>query len=112
MNRQVSGFQGRPNKPVDTCYSFWIGGTLRLLDALEMVDFGENRKYIMSTQDNIIGGFRKWPDGNMTDPMHTYLGLCGLSLMNEEGLSPIQPSLNVTERAYKYLKKIHETWNS
>ena len=26
--RQKSGFQGRPNKPVDTCYSFWVGASL------------------------------------------------------------------------------------
>ena len=30
INRQMSGFQGRPNKPVDTCYSFWIGATLEV----------------------------------------------------------------------------------
>lgn len=28
--RQQSGFQGRPNKDVDTCYSFWIGATLKV----------------------------------------------------------------------------------
>ena len=28
LQRQQSGFQGRPNKPVDTCYSFWIGASL------------------------------------------------------------------------------------
>ena len=28
--RQVGGFQGRPNKDEDTCYSFWIGATLAL----------------------------------------------------------------------------------
>ena len=28
--RQQSGFQGRPNKPVDTCYSFWVGATLQV----------------------------------------------------------------------------------
>ena len=28
--RQLSGFQGRPNKPVDTCYSFWVGATLEV----------------------------------------------------------------------------------
>ena len=28
--RQLSGFQGRPNKPVDTCYSFWIGASLEV----------------------------------------------------------------------------------
>jgi geranylgeranyl transferase type-1 subunit beta len=28
--RQQTGFQGRPNKPVDTCYSFWVGATLEV----------------------------------------------------------------------------------
>ena len=28
--RQKSGFQGRPNKPVDTCYSFWVGASLKV----------------------------------------------------------------------------------
>ena len=28
--RQKSGFQGRPNKPVDTCYSFWLGASLEV----------------------------------------------------------------------------------
>jgi geranylgeranyl transferase type-1 subunit beta len=35
VNRQVcsddhekGGFNGRVNKPADTCYSFWVGGTL------------------------------------------------------------------------------------
>lgn len=28
--RQESGFHGRPNKPVDTCYSFWVGATLKV----------------------------------------------------------------------------------
>ena len=30
--RQKSGFQGRPNKPVDTCYSFWLGASLQVGD--------------------------------------------------------------------------------
>lgn len=83
-----------------------------MLDAYEMVDFVENRKFIMSTQDKIIGGFSKWPDASISDPLHTYLGLCGLSLMNEEGLCPIQPSLNITERAYQHLKLLHQSWKS
>ena len=28
--RQQTGFNGRPNKPVDTCYSFWVGATLEV----------------------------------------------------------------------------------
>ncbi|XP_029073889.1 geranylgeranyl transferase type-1 subunit beta isoform X2 [Monodon monoceros] len=27
--RQQNGYHGRPNKPVDTCYSFWVGATLK-----------------------------------------------------------------------------------
>lgn len=35
--RQSSGFQGRPNKPVDTCYSFWVGGTLQVINPTSLV---------------------------------------------------------------------------
>ena len=31
VRRQQTGFQGRPNKPVDTCYSFWVGATLNVI---------------------------------------------------------------------------------
>jgi hypothetical protein len=30
LSRQISGFQGRPNKEVDTCYSFWLGALLKV----------------------------------------------------------------------------------
>lgn len=33
VNRQIDGFQGRPNKLQDTCYSFWVGATLQVLQA-------------------------------------------------------------------------------
>lgn len=73
MNRQINGFQGRPNKLVDTCYSFWLGGTLRVLNVLDMIDLKKNKEYILSTQDSLLGGFSKGPDIH-TDPLHTYLG--------------------------------------
>ena len=31
VNRQTNGFNGRVNKPSDSCYSFWIGSSLRVL---------------------------------------------------------------------------------
>ncbi|XP_063230226.1 geranylgeranyl transferase type-1 subunit beta isoform X1 [Bacillus rossius redtenbacheri] len=107
--RQVSGFQGRPNKPPDTCYSFWIGATLKLLGVFHLSDFKENKKYIMSTQDTLSGGFSKWED-TTTDPLHTYFGLCGLSLMNEGGLLPVHPGLNISQRAHKHLENLHKMW--
>lgn len=32
LNRQIptSGFQGRPNKDADVCYSFWCGASLQV----------------------------------------------------------------------------------
>ncbi|XP_050321538.1 geranylgeranyl transferase type-1 subunit beta [Bactrocera neohumeralis] len=107
--RQVNGFQGRPNKAVDTCYSFWIGAALRILGAFELIDYEENRAYIMETQDSIVGGFSKWPQST-TDPFHTYFGLCGLSFMNEPGLSAVMPSLNISMRAYNRLQQLHAQW--
>jgi geranylgeranyl transferase type-1 subunit beta len=30
LDRQSTGFQGRPNKQPDTCYCFWIGASLEV----------------------------------------------------------------------------------
>lgn len=93
MLRQQSGFQGRPNKPVDTCYSFWVAATLRLLNSGSssgqaedlrrgkplLIDSIANRRFVLSTQADIIGGLAKWAD-HPSDPLHSYLGLAGLSV--------------------------------
>jgi geranylgeranyl transferase type-1 subunit beta len=107
--RQDSGFHGRPNKPTDTCYSFWIGAALKILNAFELTNFPMNRDYIMSTQDKTIGGFSKWP-GSSTDPFHTYFGLCGLSFLSEPGLMEVEPCLNISMRSYQRLKELHKLW--
>lgn len=107
--RQVEGFQGRPNKPDDTCYSFWVGASLKILGILHMSNFGNNRKYVFKTQDCIVGGFSKWPE-TLSDPMHSYLGLAGLSLIGENGLLEVMPTLNITNRAFEHLKSLHQKW--
>jgi geranylgeranyl transferase type-1 subunit beta len=33
LKRQDGGFHGRINKPDDTCYAFWIGASLKVLDS-------------------------------------------------------------------------------
>lgn len=109
--RQVDGFQGRPNKPVDTCYSFWIGASLKILNAFELTDYPANRSYILETQDNVVGGFAKWPHST-TDPFHTYLGLCGLSFTGEPGILDVMPSLNMSMAAYDKLQKLHNEWRT
>lgn len=60
--KQYNGFQGRPNKDTDTCYSFWVGAALKLLDAYDLVNHNLNSSFILSTQDTITGGLAKYPD--------------------------------------------------
>ncbi|XP_014486780.1 PREDICTED: geranylgeranyl transferase type-1 subunit beta [Dinoponera quadriceps] len=111
LMRQDGGFQGRPGKPPDTCYSFWIGATLHLFGIRDFSDAEQNKAFILSTQDSLIGGFAKF-ENTRPDPLHTYLGLCGLSLLKFPGVRPINPELNMSERAYEHLKQIHEKWQS
>ena len=107
--RQAEGFMGRPNKPEDTCYSFWVGATLKLLSRLELCDWPASRRFVLSTQDPVTGGLAKWAD-TQPDPLHTYLGLSGLALQGEPGLRALQPALNISQRAAEWLHSVQQTW--
>ncbi|NXA28565.1 PGTB1 transferase, partial [Ibidorhyncha struthersii] len=109
--RQQTGYQGRPNKPVDTCYSFWVGATLKLLNIFQYTDFEKNRNYILSTQDRLVGGFAKWPDSH-PDALHAYFGICGLSLIGESGIFKVHPALNVSTRTSERLHQLHQIWKT
>ena len=113
--RLDSGFQGRPNKQDDTCYTWWVGGALKLLvnDTSEinknnfvMEQIQHCVPYVLSTQDPITGGLAKWPDLT-PDPLHSYLGLSGLGLGNYPELRPVDAELNITLRARQYLNQLH-----
>ena len=54
---------------------------LKILDALQYSSYKENVNYIFETYNDLTGGFAKWPNCS-PDPLHTYMGLCGLSLVN------------------------------
>eukprot|EP00049_Salpingoeca_infusionum_P019909 m.363261 g.363261 ORF g.363261 m.363261 type:complete len:401 (-) comp21840_c0_seq1:228-1430(-) len=103
LRRQHTGFNGRPHKLVDTCYSFWIGGALRILGVSDLVDLGKLRGYLTTTEQS-SGGFSKHSDGH-ADPVHSYLGLAGLALMNEPGTQPINPELNMSQDSVDYICK-------
>jgi len=109
--RQVpgSGYSGRPNKPEDTCYSFWVGATLAILGKLDLTDTKASRQFVLSTQDPVIGGMAKWVDSGV-DPLHTYMGLSGLSLQGEAGVAMVDPCLNISVRAKQWLESLHRTW--
>lgn len=46
---------------------------LQILGVFEMVDYQQNKNYILSTQDSVVGGLSKWVD-TTPDPLHTYMG--------------------------------------
>ena len=78
VHRQVGGMQGRPNKDEDTCYSYWIGGTLRLLGEDALLDHDALRKFVAKCESKRTGGFSKIV-GAYPDLLHSYYSLCYLS---------------------------------
>ena len=81
--KQTKGFHGRPDKPDDVCYSWWIGASIRLLEPDdELIDVDALEDFL----DECVGsrgGVRKLPpdaEGEPdADPLHTYFALAGLS---------------------------------
>jgi len=99
MLHQGQGFVGRPNKPPDTCYSFWVGGTLRILGMYDgYVEPKGNREFVYTCEGS-TGGFGKHAD-SYADILHSYYGLCGLSLMGQDELQPVNVLMQVTQRAF------------
>ena len=78
VSRQVCGMQGRPSKNEDTCYSYWIGGTLHLLGRLDLLDHAALRSYVLRCQTK-VGGFGKIV-GVHPDVLHAYYSLAYLSM--------------------------------
>eukprot|EP00010_Vexillifera_abyssalis_P004777 CAMPEP_0201554452 /NCGR_PEP_ID=MMETSP0173_2-20130828/41101_1 /ASSEMBLY_ACC=CAM_ASM_000268 /TAXON_ID=218659 /ORGANISM="Vexillifera sp., Strain DIVA3 564/2" /LENGTH=368 /DNA_ID=CAMNT_0047965731 /DNA_START=32 /DNA_END=1134 /DNA_ORIENTATION=- len=100
--RQVAGFQGRSNKPADTCYSFWIGATLKLLGAHQLIETPQSRNFSFCCQSK-YGGFGKSPDAH-PDVLHTYYGLAGLSIAGApDPVDPIHCGLAITQRCAAHL---------
>ncbi|XP_037081061.1 geranylgeranyl transferase type-1 subunit beta-like [Pollicipes pollicipes] len=109
LSRQGGGFNGRPNKQEDSCYTFWIGASLHLLDAYALVQTPRLRQFVYSTQEPITGGLSKWP-GHGADPLHTYLGVSGLSLADQPGLKAVHPALNISRDAVAVLRRAQARW--
>lgn len=86
----VAGFNGRENKPSDTCYSWWCTAALHILNSkiVSSLDLEAARAYlIQGTQSRMIGGFSKCPGAN-PDPFHAFLALGALSLWSESDGAP------------------------
>jgi geranylgeranyl transferase type-1 subunit beta len=98
---QGDGFKGRPEKPQDTCYSFWVGATMSMMGVYDLTNREGNRKFNLSCQ-TMRGGFGK-QEACGPDLLHSCYGLCGLSFMGLDNLLPLEPRLGLTQRAAAHL---------
>ncbi|KAG5222541.1 hypothetical protein OIU76_013230 [Salix suchowensis] len=96
LQRQAAdgGFQGRPNKPSDTCYAFWIGAVLRMLGGSQLIDGTALRRFLLTCQSG-YGGFSKFPH-ELPDLYHSYYGYTAFSLLEEPGLNALCVELGIT----------------
>ncbi|KNA15005.1 hypothetical protein SOVF_102210 [Spinacia oleracea] len=99
MQRQAAdgGFQGRPNKPSDTCYAFWVGGVLKILGGSKFVKREALRDSLLTCQ-SVYGGFSKFP-GELPELYHSYYGFSAYSLLEEPSLNSLCIELGLTKRA-------------
>ena len=70
--RQGEGYTGRANKTVDSCYAFWLGATMMMIQQQQHTDSEDNLTALMACFDMQRGGFGKEAEF-MPDIMHSYL---------------------------------------
>lgn len=82
-----------------------------MLDFLKYTSNKDNIEYLFDTYDSIVGGFAKWPSCH-PDPLHTFMGVCALSLIGFSDLKPVHPALVLSMRAHEHLKQLHASWKN
>jgi geranylgeranyl transferase type-2 subunit beta len=105
----LGGFNGRPEKLADVCYSWWVLSCFYMMKRQDFIDLKLLEKFILECQDEEDGGFADRP-GNCNDVFHTFFGVAALSLMNtsiygsgEKGLTKINPFFAIP---YEVLNRI------
>lgn len=85
------GLNGRPEKLVDVCYSWWVLTSMAMIDRIHWIDGKKLAHFILSAQDPDQGGIADRP-GDMVDVFHTVFGIAGLSLLQYPGLKEVDPA--------------------
>ncbi len=85
------GLNGRPEKLVDVCYSWWVGSSLAMIDRLHWLDQAKLTTFILQCQDPDEGGIADRPE-DMVDVFHTVFGIAGLSLVGYPGIGEVDPA--------------------
>ncbi|KAL1993044.1 hypothetical protein VTN49DRAFT_3801 [Thermomyces lanuginosus] len=101
-----AGFNGRLNKIADTCYSFWVIGTLDILGQASLIDAASHRRYLLEKTQHLMGGFGKCV-GDPPDLYHAYLGLVSLAILNEPGLATVDATLCASRRLLENIKSLN-----
>ncbi|EQC41589.1 hypothetical protein SDRG_01549 [Saprolegnia diclina VS20] len=88
------GYQGRTNKLVDGCYSYWMGAVPALLApytrGIYVSDRAAHQRYILLCGQQLEGGLRDKP-GKPRDHYHSCYVLSGLSLSQHGDGRPETP---------------------
>lgn len=77
------GFQGRTNKLVDGCYSYWMGGIFYILSrqaSSPLFDVYKLKQYLLNCCQSESGGLLDKPE-KFPDYYHTCYDLAGLSIV-------------------------------
>lgn len=85
------GLNGRPEKLVDVCYSWWVLTSLAMIDRIHWIDKHKLTQFILQCQDPDQGGIADRP-GDMVDVFHTVFGITGLSLLHHPGVGEVDPA--------------------
>ncbi|KAM0280558.1 hypothetical protein ACHAQH_004003 [Verticillium albo-atrum] len=102
-NKHFVGFNGRCNKVADTCYCWWVGGTLAMLSQTGLIANAPSRNFLLSKTQHIIGGFAKYP-GGPPDVHHAYLGLAALATMGDSSLRDFDAALCVSTETVEKIR--------
>mmetsp|Transcript_3347 Transcript_3347/g.9216 ORF Transcript_3347/g.9216 Transcript_3347/m.9216 type:complete len:339 (-) Transcript_3347:2519-3535(-) len=96
------GFNGRPDKLEDVCYSWWVLSALSLLGCTHWIDSQRLAHFIVRSIDSDTGGIADRP-GDRADVFHTFFGLAGLSLLGASGLKAIDAAFALPDDVVKRL---------
>lgn len=107
LHRQAEGdggFNGRLNKPSDSCYCFWAVGSLKLFNT-EADTEAVKRFLLQDCQNKMVGGFTKTAQESQPDPYHTFLSLATLSMLDNN----FNSELVLSNRSVEFLQQLE--WN-
>jgi geranylgeranyl transferase type-1 subunit beta len=97
LGLQRRGFCGRCNKDEDTCYTWWAGASLKILQAHHLADADLVQQFLQLNAGR-TGGYKKDEAAKHPDILHAYMGLAGGLLFARDASIDIIPELGLRRR--------------